>query len=280
LTGPRTLPAERFSEVAALWEQVFGDDPAYIAEFLRLMRREDRICSLEEGRVISALFSLKGSYRHPENNLDLRYIYAAATAPEYRGKGLMADLLDYAEDLAREEGADGMILVPQEEGLFRYYGRFGYQPAFYQENCLVTRKNTCHNIKIDVTALLPEELCRIRSSVQRNGGYVPFLEGRESLIIKGLELSGGGGLFLRQNDRCGYALWDRMDGILRIRELTFEEEQSGIDAVLSYAGAEQGLLIRPTFDRTGTPYGMVKTFTAAADEAFSSGGGYMNLMLD
>lgn len=263
-----------------LWEQVFGDDPAYIAEFLRLMRREDRICSLEEGRVISALFSLKGSYRHLQKNLDLRYIYAAATAPEYRGKGLMADLLDYAEDLAREEGADGMILVPQEESLFRYYSRFGYQPAFYQKNCLVTKKNTCHNIKIDVTALSSEVLRRMRSSVRWEDAYVPLLEGREGLIIKGLELSGGGGVFLRQGDRCGYALWDRMDGILRIRELAFEDEQEGINAVLSYAGVEQSLLTHPTFDRTGIPYGMVKSFTAVAEEAFSSGGGYMNLMLD
>ena len=59
------------------------------------------------------------------------YLYAAATLPEYRSKGLMGRLIKEAQQFCINEGYDYISLVPADEGLYGYYGSFGFHEAMY-----------------------------------------------------------------------------------------------------------------------------------------------------
>ena len=57
----------------------------------------------------------------------LAYLYAVATHPRYRGRGLCRELMENTHALLKDRGYQGAILVPQEAGLYRMYGNMGYQ---------------------------------------------------------------------------------------------------------------------------------------------------------
>jgi GNAT superfamily N-acetyltransferase len=65
-----------------------------------------------------------------------QYIYAAATHPDYRSRGLFGELLRFALDTAKDKGYAGSFLHPAEPSLTAYYARFGYRPWTYcQTEC-------------------------------------------------------------------------------------------------------------------------------------------------
>ncbi len=68
-----------------------------------------------------------------ERALPAEYVYAVGTAPECRGQGLAARLLDCARQTCSLRGGQALALIPQQPSLFGYYRRLGYQTAFWAE---------------------------------------------------------------------------------------------------------------------------------------------------
>jgi len=93
----------------------------------RVWRPEQTVVLRKDGIIVSCLLRLPCTFA-PEG-LRAQYLYAVATAPEARGKGLMAGLLAYAETHGREEGLDLSVLLTETDSLQDYYARFGYRPA-------------------------------------------------------------------------------------------------------------------------------------------------------
>ena len=54
------------------------------------------------------------------------YLYAIGVAPEHRGKGLFARLLERCEAFCRAWGLDFVCLIPATEALADTYRRYGY----------------------------------------------------------------------------------------------------------------------------------------------------------
>ncbi len=125
-------------DIAALkqiWSVCFGDPGEYIDLFFsQRFKPEEALIYRESGRPVSVVYMLpldimaKGALR-PSH-----YIYAAATLPEYRGRGLMRKLLNQAEIAARQKGQAYSVLVPGEQSLFAYYEKMGYRTAFYMKH--------------------------------------------------------------------------------------------------------------------------------------------------
>ena len=55
-----------------------------------------------------------------------RYVYAVATLPEYRGRGLAARILKFAQ----EYDGQPLLLAPAEKTLMDYYEKLGFVTAF------------------------------------------------------------------------------------------------------------------------------------------------------
>ena len=106
----------------ALWKTVFGDTDAFLDNFFRIAYSPDRCrCIEENGEAICALYWFDCSYEGGK----LAYIYAVATHPEHRKKGLASQLLRQTHDHLQQLGYAGAVLKPAH-GLFPFYERLGY----------------------------------------------------------------------------------------------------------------------------------------------------------
>lgn len=109
-----------------LWKLAFGDTDAFLDVFFSTAYDPHRCRCIREGGIIpAALYWM---------DMDLAgqkfaYIYAVATNPTFRGKGLCRRLMEDTAAVLTARGYDGAILVPQEEGLRAMYARMGYLPA-------------------------------------------------------------------------------------------------------------------------------------------------------
>ena len=110
-----------------LWKIVFGDPDSFIDAFFHVAFSPDRCrCMEEAGKPISVLYWFDCSYEGGK----LAYIYAVATHPEHRGKGLASRLLEDTHAHLKELGYAGAVLKPAA-GLFPFYERLGYETCGY-----------------------------------------------------------------------------------------------------------------------------------------------------
>lgn len=108
----------------AIWSTAFPGDTAEQRDLFFATVPTDR-CLIAEvnGVPVSMVYSLPATLGEQR----LQYIYAAATLPEYRGRGIFGELLRFALEIAKGEGCVGSFLHPAEPSLAAYYARFGYR---------------------------------------------------------------------------------------------------------------------------------------------------------
>ncbi len=149
----------------ALWNKVFGDSEDYIRLFFkRAYFDSECFGEIVCGEVVSALYLLKCEIKFEGKTYKGRYLYAAATLPEHRNKGLMAKLIGEAQPYAREGELDFIALVPADDSLYDYYGKFGFVTSMYKYK--LTADTAAENKSYgEITA---EEFHKIRSSSNIN----------------------------------------------------------------------------------------------------------------
>lgn len=126
----RKAQTEDTASVTAIWRASFPQDSEEtIAAFLATVPLKYAFLAEQDGRAVAMVYGLPAAVE----GKPLQYIYAAATLPEYRGRGVFGELLRYALETARSEGCVGSFLRPAEPSLQGYYERFGYRPWTYCE---------------------------------------------------------------------------------------------------------------------------------------------------
>lgn len=122
-----------YENLAAIWRMAFSDSDEYIQKFFKEMYKDGyALVSREEGVAVSCAYLLESQFVIKGKPYSAYYFYAAATHPNYRGRGHMAAIINEAEKLATERGIDFIILVPAEPELYRYYSKFGFETKFYK----------------------------------------------------------------------------------------------------------------------------------------------------
>lgn len=128
----------------SLWQEVFGDPPAFTGRFYEAFGADSAIVSEEEGKIVAMLHPLPVALAQNGRCSFGVYIYALATHPDHRGKGIASRLLTEAETapfpippaLAKADTV-GLcdtpanapafsLLIPAKKSLFDYYRTRGY----------------------------------------------------------------------------------------------------------------------------------------------------------
>lgn len=129
----------------AIWLSSFPEDsPADIAFFWDSgFRPEQAVVHTVAGRPVSMLFLLPAALSLPghPHTLPVAYVYAAATMPEFRGRGIFSSLLDTAHNMARRSGMRATFLRPAQPSLEPFYARLGYRPAIRAAIRTMTRRD-------------------------------------------------------------------------------------------------------------------------------------------
>lgn len=125
--------AENDDKLIGLWMRVFGDEREYIE---LLFPDEENYCDIfalfDNGSICSALYLLDCTLKFNGSQYKGKYLYAAATDENYRGRGLMSLLIKEAQDFCKNEGLDFIALVPADDGLYNYYEKFGFVSAMHR----------------------------------------------------------------------------------------------------------------------------------------------------
>ena len=118
-------PEQAISGLRQLWKLAFGDTDAFLDGFFGTAFSFDRCRWIEADHRIVALYWFDCRFRGEK----LAYLYAVATHPDYRGRGLCRKLMADTHDHLQNLGYGGILLVPQEEGLRKMYAAMGYADA-------------------------------------------------------------------------------------------------------------------------------------------------------
>lgn len=114
---------EQIPLLRCLWKQAFGDTEEYLDAFFGTAFLPERSLCAFDGEVLTGmLFWFDVSCEERK----MAYLYAVATAPEYRGRGVCRQLMTRTQELLRARGYAGAMLVPVTDALRQMYASFGY----------------------------------------------------------------------------------------------------------------------------------------------------------
>ena len=148
-----------------LWTLAFGDGEEFLTPFFETAWASDRCrCVEAEGQTVAALYWFESFC----GNQRLAYVYAVATHPDWRGRGLCAALMEDTAEVLKSQGYDGILLCPASEGLFRMYGKMGYHP------CTTIREWECTaaGTPVPMTKISKAEYARLRRRLMPHGGVI------------------------------------------------------------------------------------------------------------
>lgn len=281
----RLAQSRDHGQLKALWARVFGDSPPEVEAYFALRHRDEDMLVWAQGQEIQGMLSmLPLALRQGEKAYPARYIYAVATAPEERGRGIATLLMDAAGEEIRARGEAAGVLVPASESLFGYYTKRGYRTAFFLDV-----------VDVEAGALSP---CPVGGQVLpcSSAQYVRIRDeafGQNRLYARWDEravdyalgaLGKGGAALLTLEGGQGVAAWSPMEGGVLVRELALVglEVPTALALLHRQAGAARYRVRLAAGTQPGvqaTPFGMIRWFIPEPEPG-PEGAGYLALALD
>lgn len=170
----------------ALWSAAFGDDGWIDSFFRTAYRPENTLAIFRDGQLAAGLAWMQTSCQGRK----LAYLYAVATAPEYRHQGLCRELMANAQETLAARGYDGSVLVPADEGLRRMYAAMGYRNFGGVENLTLPT-----GASVPLWEVTPEEYAALRRDYLPVGGIVQE-DGAIEYLAESAKLYAGNGFLL------------------------------------------------------------------------------------
>ena len=144
-----------------LWQTAFGDTDAFLDDFFSTAYAPERSrCITVDGEIAAALywFDCDLPYWASRTEFSVRklaYLYAVATDPAHRGKGLCRKLMEDTAETLKANGYDGIVLVPQKPDLIAMYEKMGFTHCSGVKECHVMagEPTAIQELTIDAFAL-------------------------------------------------------------------------------------------------------------------------------
>ena len=202
-------------ELKKLWKEVFRDEDDYIDLFFeKIYTPGSAAVCLSDGGIVSAAYTVKmGDFVSDGRWTPGRMIYAFATRPEYRGRGIGGRVLREALKI----GSGPAAVVPEERGLFAYYEKFGFRTLFN------TTRQTCSDVGLKlngtVTRVTVRGYAALREELLHPVPHIDFDLKLLDFLQEACEKTGGGLYYVTSDgERCCAAAEIR-DGCAWIHEL-------------------------------------------------------------
>ena len=222
----------------ALWAAAFGDDGWIDSFFRTAYRPENTLTIFREGQLAAGLAWMQTSCQGRK----LAYLYAVATAPEYRHQGLCRELMAKTQEVLTSRGYDGSVLVPADDGLRRMYAGMGYRNFGGVENLTLPA-----GAPVSLRKVPPEKYAALRRKYLPVGGIVQE-DGAIEYLAESAKLYAGNGFLLTATpDEPMELLGDASQAAGILGAL---EKDRG---TFRLPGAAPFAMFRPTCDDSWTP---------------------------
>ena len=197
-------------QLKQLWQLSFGDSPEYTDfYFSRAYNAENTVTRQADGRIVSA-----AQFRHFDilcGQYILRgvYILGVCTHPDFRRKGLSAQIIEQILLEQARMGADLAFLIPSKEQLFDSYGRFGFGTVFtaWEEGVCADAIKSSEGVSYRIIKPPMEELYKFYNDFYRSLEQA-VLKDREYFMFAMDDLLAAGGridVCGFEGDICGFA---------------------------------------------------------------------------
>ena len=123
-----TPSTDYIPQLKLLWKEAFGDTEKFIDSFFDTAFSPKRCRILTKDDMLGAMLFWFDCDLDGEK---VAYLYAIATAKNMRGLGFCHQLMKSTQDELKTMGYSTAILVPSDDGLFKFYGGMGYIPFGY-----------------------------------------------------------------------------------------------------------------------------------------------------
>lgn len=263
-------PEDR-DDLKVLWLTCFGGPQSYIDFYYdRRFVPEDTLVWRENDRPVSMMTLM----RIRKNGEEGAYVYAVATLPEFRGRGLMTRLDQWSQGIMKERGMTFSALVPAEPGLFPMYEKLGYRSCF---PIWIRDVEKPGSEKTFTVCSFPEFLELRRRFLYRILGAVWHPERELRYVYEELTACGGAVLRYLEGEAVCYAACTPEENGLLIREITGKDPIPTAQSLLAHYQMQRARIRSsrslPGFQKV--PYGMERRLDGKPET-----GGYMALMLD
>ena len=250
---PADIPALR-----ALWQLAFGDSDAYVDNFFNTYYRPERMLLLEEkGRLLTMTAWFDTAFVLPgRGDYRAAYLYAVATHPDARGRGLAGQLLTWADDFFRSLNIPAVTTVPAEPSLHNFFGANGFRECFSHREVTLPRTQPQSDLSLEPVS--PQVYAELREIFLQDGPHIALSE--EAVAYQaGCCAMSGGGLYAAETP-FGTALLcaeGMADGSLLVKELLGRpaSQQAAAQSLHALLPGFSGLC---RFPEPGVPFGMLK----------------------
>lgn len=238
-------------QLTRLWQTCFHDSEAEVQAFWKCFGDKIGIFCARDGKKVTAMLCALPVQLIDDagDSHEAAYLYAVATDPAYRGRGLCGEILACAERALRAQGVEYAILVPAEPGLFALYERYGYKTAFFRGRGEISGAACAGKVEeIDAdTYFSLRELLLVDSFVSCGPDYLTYQATTDRLMR--IETAG--------QMHCAVCAQDGSE--LTVKELLpYTPEAAAL--LLKHFGCKCGRCLTPQ----GTlPYGMCKALSGA-----------------
>ena len=204
-------------DMKAMWRMAFLDSDDNIQYFFDHLYKEGYgIVSREEGVPVGCLYLIPCQFVLNYRLYSAYYIYAATTHPSHRNKGHMAAMLHFAEEVATERGIDFLVVVPADDQLYDYYGKYGYQTAFYKKVVRFTREQLkALAVPPDLTNAFSLDVFDIRQQSLGFGDYINWGDRAIRYAMYSHDASSGSMAFTSD----GYAMYNMGKDTVYVKEM-------------------------------------------------------------
>ncbi|MBR5809227.1 MAG: GNAT family N-acetyltransferase [Clostridia bacterium] len=106
-------------QIIELWNGAFGDRTEDVKKYLDTILKYFLV--YEEDGIIKGMLSVLPVYFCNKRG---GYVYAVTTHKDHRGQGICNKLMEYVK---ADKTYDFLVLKPQNDGLFEFYGKMGFE---------------------------------------------------------------------------------------------------------------------------------------------------------
>lgn len=223
---------ENFDEILELWDMCFSDFPGFTKWYFKNIYSErNTLIYIKNGIICSMLQETRFEF----NNAGLAtYIYGACTHPLYRKRGYMAHLIEQSFRNDLNAGIGQSILIPENESLFEFYGKFGYTPTSPQRKEIFMKKFFSGKKESEKYVLKKADISDVENI---NTLYIKFSKSADFIIRSDKYWNTQIGMFNELGGEClcmydkensflaAYAfIWK--ENVLRVQEICFVSDEA------------------------------------------------------
>ena len=209
------------AELMEIWKQSFGDSEQYIRMFFEWNLAKTTVAAyMLDGKTVSVAYLLPVTYEKTgQAPIPCRYLYAAATLPEYRGQGYFGEIMKAIYARIPEP----VLLVPGEKSLISYYEKQGMR-VWLNEKVLDFSKVQERTVLGEISDISSSEYVLKRKGCLLEHGYINWDEHDMNYIFHENHVCGGFQKVISVSQEKYIAMYRVEDKTLKIMELLPQDD--------------------------------------------------------